>query len=148
MYAAEGTPFTRLLRERNLIDANEDGTGNRNYRLAAEDVVQAYTGLERWHKSHLRPYDKAIDAISAPKAFEDEELVELHALATELRRHDLAFMELLLDAVESGEHDVHGLVDAQVAGNKIKYQTLATRVDHAYASAGLVYDADANPFFG
>ncbi|OSJ36607.1 hypothetical protein BSZ19_03460 [Bradyrhizobium japonicum] len=31
--------------------------------------------------------------------------------------------------------------DAQVAGNKIKYQTLATRVEHAYASAGLVYDA-------
>ncbi|TYO66111.1 hypothetical protein FXV83_13040 [Bradyrhizobium hipponense] len=50
-------------------------------------------------------------------------------------------MELLLDAVESREHDVDGLIDAQVAGNKIKYQTLATRVDHAYASAGLVYDA-------
>ncbi|MET4518373.1 radical SAM protein [Bradyrhizobium sp. I1.7.5] len=148
MYAAEGTPFTRLLRKRNLIDANDDGTGNRNYRLADEDVVQAYTGLKRWHKSHLRLYDKAIDAISAPKALEDEELVEFHALATELRRHDLAFMELLLDSVESGAHDVDGLVDAQVAGNKIKYQTLATRVDHAYASAGLVYDADANPFFG
>ncbi|WP_161495730.1 cobalamin-dependent protein [Bradyrhizobium japonicum] len=33
----------------------------------------------------------------------------IHALATELRRHDLAFMELLLDAVESREHDVDGL---------------------------------------
>lgn len=148
MYAADGTPFTRLLVNRNLLRQDERGLGNNSYEVQDSEARKVYKALKLWHKSHIRTYDMTIDAISAPKALESSELELFHPFCVELRRNDLDFMRDILDLVEEGlsEEQVIEFTKVKIENSKRWYAEFERRVLDAYGKTGLVYDADENPF--
>lgn len=148
MYAADGTPFTKLLANKNLLKADEKGLGNNTYEVQDENARKVYNSLKLWHKSHLKIYDMTIDAISAPKALEPEELEIFHPLCVELRNRDLDFMKEILDMVKNGHSDQEVIEYTQSKIDKSKkwYVNFEKKVLSAYEKTGLVYDADENPF--
>lgn len=148
MYAADGTPFTRLLSNKGFLKEDERGVGNNTYEVQDLEARKVYKALKLWHKSHLRTYDMTIDAISAPKALEPEELRLFHPLCMELREKDLDFMRDILDLVEENisEKRVLEFATAQIQKAKNWYEKFEGKVLDTYKQIGLVYDADENPF--
>lgn len=148
MYAADGTSFTRLLSNKGFLKEDKKGRGNNTYEVQDPEARKVYNALKLWHKSHLRTYDMTIDAISAPKALEPEELELFHPLCVELKEKDLDFMRDVLDLVEEGisEEQILEFANVQILKVKNWYIKFEGRVLAAYEQAGLVYDADENPF--
>lgn len=148
MFAAEGTPYTRLLGKKGLLEADTSGLGNHTYPVLDPAARRVYYGLKHWHKAHIRLYDKTIDAISAPKALEDQELALFHPLCIQLRAHDLDMFEQLLRQVEGGAstEEVQRLTQERIQHTRPWYETLEHQVDEAYRRTGLIYDAEDNPF--
>jgi len=148
MYAADGTPITKLLQKKGLLEEDEKGLGNNTYTVLDDDVREVYSALKAWHKSHVETYDMTIDTITAPKALEPEELELFHPLCTELREKDLDFMREILDLVEEGvsENEVLQFTNTTIENSKQWYANFNQKVLRAYQKTGLVYDADINPF--
>jgi anaerobic magnesium-protoporphyrin IX monomethyl ester cyclase len=153
MYAAAGTNFTRrLAREGALVSgapvAGTAGLGNADYAVRDERARFVYTCLKSWQRSHGRIYDKAIDPLSAPKAIGPAARAEFLAVSVALRRHDLAFFRTVLDAAWAGvdSSQASELVAEAVAGSDGFYAGILRDVEACYARAGLIYDADDNPF--
>lgn len=148
MYAAQGTPFTKLLSKKNILVEDEKGLGNNTYEVQDEDARKVYKALKLWHKSHIKIYDMTIDAISAPKALPAEDLSLFHPLCIELRKMDLQLMREVLDMVEEGvsEDLVLKYTQEKIIGTKNWYEGFERRVLEVYEKTGLVYDADENPF--
>lgn len=147
-YAADGTSFTRLLSNKGFLREDRRGLGNNAYEVQDPDARKVYKALKLWHKSHLKTYDMAIDAISAPKALEPKELELFHPLCIELKEKDLDFMRDILDLVEEGvfENQILEFTNAQIQEAEGWYAKFERKVLDAYRQVGLVYDADENPF--
>lgn len=148
MYAASGTPFTKLLEKKGLLTPDQKGLGNNTYPVLDEDARKAYYALKTWQKSHTRIYDMTIDAISAPKALEPEELSLFHPLCIELKNRDLQFMRQVLDSIKGGatEEEVLEMTDNRINESADWYREFEMKVMNAYTQTGLVYDVDENPF--
>jgi len=148
MYAADGTPYTNLLTKKSILEEDPKGLGNNKYQVQEEDARKVYEGLKLWHKSHLDIYDMTIDAISAPKALNAEELEKFHPLCVELRQKDLEVMREILDMVKENlsQDEIVTQVKQKIEANKDWYKNFEQRVQYAYQQTGLVYDADKNPF--
>jgi len=148
MYAADGTPFTRLLTNRELLREDEKGLGNNTYEVQDLEAKKVYRALKLWHKSHVRTYDMTVDTISAPKALEPEELELFHTLCIELRQKDSDFMREILDLVGEGlpEDQVLAYTEAKIQSSKDWYAKFEKKVLEAYEKTSLVYDVDENPF--
>lgn len=151
MYAAAGTNFTRKLRKSGeLIDA--DGLGNSRYAVRDRTARTAYHALKKWHRHHSAIYDKAIDPLSAPKALDADELAAFHEISVQLRKKDLDFFGAVLDIlaqdvrIESIERQADELLEHRVRVSDIWYAEFEHEVEAAYTHAGLIYDADPNPF--
>lgn len=148
MYAADGTPFTKLLTNKKLLKEDEKGLGNNTYEVQDPEARKVYRALKLWHKSHVRTYDMTVDVISAPKALEPEELALFHPLCVELRQKDLDFMREILDLVGEGlsKQEVLEFTNAEIQSSEDWYAKFEKKVLEAYEKTGLVYDADENPF--
>jgi anaerobic magnesium-protoporphyrin IX monomethyl ester cyclase len=148
MFAAEGTPYTRLLGRRGLLRDDGSGSGNRCYDVLDDRARAVYAGLRQWGKLHARVYDKAVDPIASPKALDDDLLARFHSVYVLARRRDLDIFESLLNAAEDGAtvECILGQVAAETEAQAGWYRWFEGCVDRAYAEAGLVYDADENPF--
>lgn len=148
MYAADGTPYTRLLSNKDLLQEDKKGLGNNTYEVQDGNARKVYKALKLWHKSHIKTYDMAIDAISAPKALEPKELELFHPLYIELREKDLDFMRDVLDLAEEGLSETYLLefTNRRIHASKDWYINFEKRILEAYEKTGLVYDANENPF--
>jgi radical SAM superfamily enzyme YgiQ (UPF0313 family) len=148
MFAAEGTPYTRLLEKKGILDADPSGLGNHTYPVLDAQARCVYYVLKQWHKSHIRIYDKTIDAISAPKALDSWELKLFHPLCIELRSRDLDMFEQLLMMVKGGnsEEEVLQFTDQKIQETSSWYKEFERRLDDAYNCTGLTYDAEENLF--
>lgn len=148
MYAADGTPFTKLLSRNGLLKEDERGLGNNTYEMLNQDSALVYEALKTWHKSHIVIYDMTIDAISAPKALEEEELKLFHPLCIDLKRMDLAFMRQVLNMVKEGKsrQELMDFTSQKIVETASWYYAHLERVSHAYELTSLVYDAEKNPF--
>ncbi|WP_342216507.1 B12-binding domain-containing radical SAM protein [Nocardia abscessus] len=151
MYAAAGTNFTRKLRKTGeLIDA--DSLGNSRYAVRDRTARAVYSALKKWHSHHSAVYDKAIDPLSAPKTLAADELDTFHRISVQLRDKDLDFFGAVLDivaqdiSIKTIEQEVDELLDQQLRVSDDWYAAFEREVEAAYAHAGLVYDADPNPF--
>jgi hypothetical protein len=149
MFASEGTPYTRLLDKKALLERDVSGLGNHKYPVLDPLARNVYYGLKKWHKSHMKIYDKTIDAISAPKALDPWELELFHPLCITLRAKDLDLLERLLLLAERNETEqaILDFVETEIERERLWYQEFDARVDQAYTQVGLVYDAEENPFF-
>lgn len=158
MYAAAGTNYTRRLTRQGLLQpAARDELGNIAYQVADPAARVFHQRLKRWHRHRAGLYDQVVDPLSAPKALEPDEVTRFHRLATQLRDQDLAVFGGLLElAAEHPGHSPTALaafeaatgdyLDAQIAAAAADTAAVQAEVLAAYRDAGLVYDADPNPF--
>lgn len=152
MYAANGTNFTRRLSRTGQLLGDPQGLGNNKYPLTDPAVELVYQALKIWHKAHTVVYDEAIDPVSAPKALDPESLREFHGLGMALRSADLDFFALVMSVVSGGgpierlRQEVAELTDAELSRTARWYDDFRLSVSRAYATAGLVYDGEPNPF--
>lgn len=148
MFAAQGTPFTKLLDKKGALNIDTSGMGNHKYKVEDKKARAIYLGLKMWHKSHSTVYDKAIDPVSAPKALDYQQLLTFMPLIKDLRHKDLDFMRDLLDMCKQGadQNDVVKYAQNQILKTAAWYQRFDETVDGAYRTVGLEYDGDPNPF--
>ncbi|MBI2021632.1 cobalamin B12-binding domain-containing protein [Candidatus Daviesbacteria bacterium] len=148
MYAAEGTPLTKLLSQRSLLLRDQLFLGNYRYLIQDERARIAYFALKAWHRSHSRIYDMAIDPLSAPKALNRVEMAMFLPLARSIRYRDLDFMRDVLDRVSEGrsEQEIMQFTQEEIERTIHWYDQFRIQVEQAYKVAGLVYDAEENPF--
>lgn len=148
MYAANGTPFTKLLTNKKLLNGDVTGLGNNSYEVQDENARKAYKALKTWHKSHIRTYDMTIDAISAPKALTSEELEVFHPLSIQLREKDLDFMREVMDLINERktENEILAFTENRITTSQKWYKNFEAEVLKIYSFVGLEYDADVNPF--
>lgn len=153
MYAATGTSFTRSLAKKGQLSPGQAvsgtaGLGNATYAVADPGAAGVHAALKRWQRSHSRIYDQTVDPLAAPKALEPPHRAEFHSLCQSLREQDLAFFRTVLDLTYGGAStgELVEFTDAEVERTAPFYARAATRVDQAYRRAGLVYDAEDNPF--
>ncbi|MGH3924964.1 MAG: B12-binding domain-containing radical SAM protein, partial [Pseudonocardiaceae bacterium] len=153
MYAAAGTAFTRALARAGRLDsgpaaAGTAGLGNATYAITDPAAAAVYVALKRWQRSHTRIYDQTVDPLSAPKALTVRERPEFHQLCMALREQDLAFFRAVLDLAHDGATaaDAQEFTEARITAGASFYVRATARVEAAYRRAGLVYDADDNPF--
>ncbi|MGH4013692.1 MAG: B12-binding domain-containing radical SAM protein [Pseudonocardiaceae bacterium] len=153
MYAAAGTAFTRTLARTGRLasgpaTAGTAGLGNASYAVADPAAAAVYIALKRWQRSHTRIYDQTIDPLAAPKALNPRERAEFHQLCLALREQDLAFFRAVLDLVADGADSeaTREFTEARIAATAPLYARAAERAEKAYRRAGLIYDAEDNPF--
>lgn len=148
MFAAEGTPYTRLLDKKVILQRDESGLGNHRYPVLDPQARRVYLALKTWHKAHIKTYDQAIDAISAPKALDPNELELFHPLCIDLRSMDLMILERLLFMAEANETEksMLGFIAMEIERTKPWYEDFKKKVDYTYQQTNLVYDATENPF--
>lgn len=148
MYAARGTPYTRLLARRQLLRQDATGLENHRYDFVHAEVGAVYDALKLWHRAHMKIYDKAIDPLSAPKALERSELAVFHELYGRLRQRDLAVFRDVLRMADSGcvTRDLLDHIEQEVRTARPWYALLDREVQAAYDRVSLVYDAVENPY--
>lgn len=148
MYAADGTPVSKLLDNRGLLTRDTSAVGNHSYPVLDPRARKVYEGMKRWHRAHTRLYDKAIDPLSAPKALDPDELALFHPLCVELRRVDLEIMEGILRLADGDRplEEVLEFVEDQRLSREAWYARMETAIDGAYRTTGLLYDGVENPF--
>ncbi|WP_198043039.1 MULTISPECIES: B12-binding domain-containing radical SAM protein [Actinoalloteichus] len=153
MYAAAGTAYTRALARTGRLEAGPAaagtaGLGNAVYAVADPAAAAAYAALKRWQRSHARIYDQTVDPLAAPKALAPRERPEFHQLCVALREEDLRFFRSVLDLVHAGAcvAETVEFTEARIVETAPFYVRATARVEHAYRRAGLVYDAEDNPF--
>jgi len=149
MFAAEGTPFTRLGQKRGFLS---DATNTQNYAYSIQDEQsrRMYAILKTWHRSHSTIYDWVIDPLTAPKVLPEDDYREAHALCKELQTLDLRFFERALLHVSdvSSASDDPDLVQESIYTSVPSYLAIENRIGILYARNGLKYEAEPNPFLG
>lgn len=162
MYAATGTAYTRRLMKADSIIPSDatpgtGGLGNMSYVIRNPRAQVVHTGLKAWQKSHSRIYDMTIDPLSAPKAIDPTDRITFQRLSLDLRQQDLETMRGLLhlareipekaECLSAQEHQrALDYVRHRIASTAALYDDLSAKAVDAYETAGLVYDADDNPF--
>lgn len=149
MFAAEGTPFTRLGQKRGFL-SDETNTQNYAYSVQDEQSRRVYAMLKTWHRSHSTIYDWVIDPLTAPKVLLEDGYREAHALCKELQVLDLRFFERALQHVSdvSNASDDPDLVRESINTSVPSYLAIESRIGILYARNGLKYEAVPNPFLG
>lgn len=147
MFAAEGTPFTRKLHRKNLLES--DGKSqNYHYEVQDKSAKRVYVMLKAWHRSHSRVFDWVIDSITAPKVLPTSGYERVHRLCLELRKLDVWFFRQALLHVSKDSADAN---DAQVIDDSInetrpRYEQIEQEIASIYVDYGLEYDGVINPF--
>jgi anaerobic magnesium-protoporphyrin IX monomethyl ester cyclase len=149
MYAAEGTAFTRHLRNRGLLQESESiATMNSSYKIADGQVRTAYKAMKLWHTAHARLYDKTIDPVSAPKALNRSELWSFMPAIRQLAGRDLRVFRVVIELIDAGVEgrDIEEHIRQMVLDASDESATINASVDALYAQARIEYDGDLNPF--
>ncbi len=147
MFAAEGTPFTRKLQRKNMLES--DGkTQNYRYDIQDKSAKRVYAMLKTWHRSHSRVFDWVIDSITAPKVLPNVGYERVHRLCLELRRIDVWFFKLALVHVSKTDS---AMSDSQVTDEAVyetvcRYVKIEQEIASIYSEFGLTYDGIINPF--
>lgn len=147
MYAAEGTLFTKKLKQRSLIS---DVAEAQNYNYLVQDLQarRVHAMLKQWHLSHSPIYDWVIDSITAPKILPDEGYKNVHALCQELQSLDLWFFESALRHISSIKDMRTDTVHTAEAIHNLsnRYSLIRDQIGHLYVQYGLHYNGVPNPF--
>jgi anaerobic magnesium-protoporphyrin IX monomethyl ester cyclase len=148
MYAAQGTPYTKLLQRKGFIEADTHHLGNYKYPVFDPEARKVYNALKAWHKSHAFIYDMTIDPLSAPKALEAQELDLFHQLYMELRQLDMDFMAVVLHMVLDGVSSaaLQQYTNERIEETREWYKRFNKRVEQTYGVTNLIYTAVENPF--
>jgi anaerobic magnesium-protoporphyrin IX monomethyl ester cyclase len=79
---------------------------------------------------------------------EPPDMALFHSLYMEIRAQDLDLFAEVLDRAEHSEpaDEILAFVDRRIDETSDWLRTLDKRIDAAYVQAGLIYDADLNPF--
>ncbi len=145
MYAAQGTPFTRLLSNKGLITNVRNG--NAAYVHGDTTVSYVYQCLKQWHKSHAQVYDHAINPISAPKVLTPEGYRQYHAVCLQLLKLDLHFFGQTLDLVVANPDNLpKDFTAQQIAMHQQHYTQVADRLSELDSTHGIAYTGDVNKF--
>ena len=146
MYAAEGTPFARMLVRRKLVTDRKHGNYSYGHRNMPISLVHG--ALKGWHRSHSAVYDRAINPIGAPKVLPKDGYSEYHKICLRLYRMDLAFFSVLLDSVKSDPNfdSIMELTESRILDSQREYLQISGQLELLDKKYGLVYDAESNPF--
>ena len=147
MFSAEGTRLNNRLRNNNDLIESDFIHNNNKYTIDNYLVDKAYVGLKKWHKSHSKIYDMAIDPLTAPKAISEESTNEFYEIAMKLKKIDLyLFKSLLLNLKENPDLNVVEYIENKILEKNNEYNNIQQKVKKLYIDAGLNYNAVANPF--
>lgn len=144
MFAAEGTPFTRIVKGLSGISVAEHG--NYQYRRESPPVEVVYRALKIWHRSHSVAYDHAINPISAPKVLPGEGYREYQGICALLYRQDLAFFKEALTFAECPTGTIDDFVSGQIGASAPFYDRMQRSLSSLDAKYGLSYIATPNKF--
>lgn len=149
MFAAEGTPYTKKLRNQNVVHG-DFSVGNNDYVIKDKNVYKVYIALKIWHKSHAHLYDMAVDPLSSPKAIDMKTFELFYSYLIKLKKIDIKFMGDVLEYVNTNiDIDVPTMIKfahERINNNKKVHKAIEDEITKIYRSAQLVYDADDNPF--
>ncbi|MCX4386953.1 B12-binding domain-containing radical SAM protein [Micromonospora peucetia] len=148
LYAAEGTPWTKILNRRTDNEPLPLVGQNYVYSVRDEAARAVYDAMKRWHVAHQPSYDKAIDPLAAPKAINREQMRSFEPALQRLRELDLDFMRKALDLARR-EPSSAALLEMEAeeeARTAPVFAAVDAEVDVLYQDLKLVYDADPNPF--
>ncbi len=149
MFAAEGTPFTRLGKKRGFLSDDTD-TQNYAYRVQDEQSRRVYAMLKTWHRSHSTIYDWVIDPLTAPKVLPESGYHEAHALCQALQALDLEFFERALrhvSEIRDASNDLDFVREA-IDTSVTSYLAIEGQIGTLYTRNDLRYEAIPNPFLG
>jgi anaerobic magnesium-protoporphyrin IX monomethyl ester cyclase len=148
MFAAQDTPFTRMLKHRGELQLKMEGPERYYYDIKDPNTRLVYGMLKRWHKAHMAIYDKAIDPLSAPKAISIAAQSAFYEVYTLLRRQDLEIFGQILELAKAGtdETEASNFIQDRIESTSHQYEALSQSVDLLYQQFGFVYDANENPF--
>jgi hypothetical protein len=148
MYAADNTPYTRLLQKKGLFVRDESGLGNNKYFVQDQSARNVYDALKEWHKNHMKLYDKAIDPLSSPKALEEDELASIYQLYIKLHKKDIEIFKALMKMANYNEKReiLLDFVKNEIVQSAEWYNNIDAAVNRLYEKFGLIYDAMENPF--
>ena len=146
MYAARGTPYTRMLQKRGVIE--QAHLENFDYKIHDLRVRMMYNALKTWHISHMRMYNMVIEPINKPKVLTDKGLESFYQVYLEIRQQDLNFMGKALDLVE---HNATNEKLNEFTLNAIKscekwFKTREAKITELYKKEGITYLAEDDPF--
>jgi len=147
MFAAEGTPFTRKLQRKKLLES--DGkTQNYHYEVKDKLSKRVYVLLKMWHRSHSRVFDWVIDSITAPKVLPGEGYKRVHCLCLKLRELDVRFFRHVLQHVSRSDTDIHDVkvLNEAICESGHCYIQIEQEIATIYVEYGLEYDGVVNPF--
>lgn len=145
MYAAQGTPFTRLLSNKGLVTNVRNG--NAAYVHGDTTVSYIYECLRQWHKSHAQVYDHAINPISAPKVVTLEGYQEYHAVCLQLLESDLRFFGQVLDLAVADPYNLpRDFTAEQIIISQQYYQNVADRLSELDSKYEIAYSGNLNKF--
>ncbi len=147
MFAAEGTPFTRLGQQRKFLSTD---TNMQNYAYSVQDEQsqRVHTMLKAWHRSHSTIYDWVIDPLTAPKVLPDDDYQKVHSLCQKLQVLDLEFFERVLSHVSevSNSSNDSSLLWELISASAPSYLAIENQIRILYTHNGLKYEAVPNPF--
>jgi hypothetical protein len=144
MFAAEGTPFTKLLINHGRIIASRNG--NYQYRRDADSVELVYRALKAWHRSHSEIYDHAINPISAPKDLSALGYEAYHGICLSLYRSDLNFFGEILAFVEHSRGAIDDFVNDRIRNSVPYFEQIQRSLSRLDAMYGVSYIATPNKF--
>lgn len=144
MFAAEGTPFTKLLINQDRIISSRNG--NYQYRRDADSVELVYRSLKAWHRSHSEVYDHAINPISAPKDLPTQGYRAYHDICLSLYRSDLNFFGEILAFVEHPQGAIDDLVNERIWNSVPYFEQIQKSLSRLDAMYGISYIATPNKF--
>lgn len=147
MFAANGTIFTKRLEKESKIKSVEIYENNK-YDITDKKVKILYDYIKRWHKLHMRIYDKIVDPISTPKAISSKYAKEFYDVYMSIKNIDISFLGTIISLVEKG-YDVGKIENFFVEydlNTRDKYIVASNKADLLYEYVGLKYDAKLNPF--
>lgn len=148
MYAAQGTPFTRRLKQEGLITEDARLLGNYFYPILDPGARKVYQVLKGWSLHNIQLYDMAMNPLRAFRAIGEQELRSFHSLFIELKEQELTVLgdilcwvedEMPIDKIEQELFDYH-------KDSRGWYEDFERRLREAYRTSNLNYDENENPF--
>ena len=147
MYAANGTEFTKRLKDnKQILDSKVYDNNKYNINDIKASIMYKY--LKMWHKAHVEIYDKVIDPISSPKALNDEEMEKVYQLYMKIREKDLVFMGNLINLVDSNEtnENIEKYFNKIIEENKSHYLEIEDNIDNIYIKNNMIFDSVPSPY--
>jgi hypothetical protein len=148
MYAAVGTPYTKLLKNKGLIEGEEAYLQNYSYSVMDPDALKVYNALKEWHVNYVKLYDMTIDPITKPKALGDNGFKKFHSFYMEIKEREMQYFGEILDMVGryKSQEEIDEYVKTSIENSKEWIRKMQERVNELYKSEDIYYLAVANPF--